>query len=192
MAKRAEGCKSLYIAKIKENGDYDTLKAIPGLEEITFTNNYAEGSAYSDNAADTTVKKLAYVDVSITVRELSAEIEALLMGKTHDSAKGIISSTANDTLANVAVLYEQTNSDGTTTRRVFYECSLSRDEISNTTVTDSISYDSVTLTGRAIPKTKATTGSKGLGLIDMTIESDKSSTAGTTWSNFFTTVQFPA
>lgn len=73
MAKRAEGCRLLHLAKRTSSGGviaYAKPIAVVGLEDISLTNNYAEGSAFSDNVQDTNIKKPSYIDISITLREL--------------------------------------------------------------------------------------------------------------------------
>lgn len=60
MAKRAEGCRLLHLAKRNLSGgivSYEKPIAVVGLEDISLTNNYAEGSAFSDNVQDTNTEK---------------------------------------------------------------------------------------------------------------------------------------
>lgn len=184
MAKRAEGCRLLHIAKRTGTGALATYAApiaVPGLEDIALTNNYAEGSAFSDNIQDTNVKKPSFIDISITLRELSNELEALIMGKQYAGGKKVTS--VNDSAPSIALLYQQTNSDGTYTNRVLYNCTLARDEVSNTTTTDSISYDSVKLSGKAIPLDN--------GNLDLTMESDDADVDAEELAKFFKEVIQP-
>ncbi|NFG63147.1 hypothetical protein [Clostridium sp. CMCC3677] len=63
MAKRAERCRLLYLAKRTSSGGlitYAKSVAVVGLEDISLTNNYAEGSAFSDNVQDINIKKPSY------------------------------------------------------------------------------------------------------------------------------------
>lgn len=184
MAKRAEGCRLLHLAKLKNVSgviSYEALKKIEGLEDISLTNNYAEGSAFSDNIQDTSVKKPSFIDISITLRELSNELEAFIMGKSYVNGKKVTSVT--DSAPALALLYQQTNSDGTYTNRVLYNCTLARDEVSNTTTTDSISYDSVKISGKAIPLPD--------GNLDLTMESDDPSVDAEELAKFFEEVILP-
>lgn len=181
MAKRAEGCRLLHIAKRTGMGTYAEPIPVLGLEEISLTNNYAEGSAFSDNIQDTNVKKPSYIEISITLRELSNELEALIMGKSYANGKKVTS--VNDSAPALAVLYQQTNSDGTYTNRVLYNCTLARDEVANTTTTDSISYDSVKISGKAIPLDN--------GYLDLTMESDDPDVDAEELAKFFTEVIQP-
>ena len=70
----------LHLAKRTNSGGLIAYaKPIPvvGLEDISLTNNYAEGWAFSDNVQDTNIKKPSYIDISITLRELLNELEAV-------------------------------------------------------------------------------------------------------------------
>ena len=116
-------------------------------------------------------------DISITLRELSNELEAFIMGKKYENGKKVTSVT--DSAPSLALLYQQTNSDGSYTNRVLYNCTLARDEVSNTTTTDSISFDSVKLSGKAIPL-------EG-GNLDLTMENDDPEEL----ANFFNEVVMP-
>lgn len=184
MAKRAEGCRLLHLAKRNSSGgliSYAKPIAVVGLEDISLTNNYAEGSAFSDNVQDTNIKKPSYIDISITLRELSNELEAFIMGKKYENGKKVTSVT--DSAPSLALLYQQTNSDGSYTNRVLYNCTLARDEVSNTTTTDSISFDSVKLSGKAIPLEN--------GYLDLTMESDDPDVDAEELANFFDEVVMP-
>ena len=103
------------------------------------------------------------------------------MGKKYENGKKVTSVT--DSAPSLALLYQQTNSDGTYTNRVLYNCTLSRDEVSNTTTTDSISFDSVKLSGKAIPLED--------GNLDLTMESDDPDVDAEELANFFNEVIMP-
>lgn len=155
MAKRAEGCRLLHLAKRTSSGgliSYAKSIAIVGLE-----------------------------DISITLRELSNELEAFIMGKKYENGKKVTS--VSDSAPSLALLYQQTNSDGTYTNRVLYNCTLARDEVSNKTTTDSISFDSVKLSGKAIPLED--------GNLDLIMESDDVDVDAEELANFFEKVVMP-
>ncbi|KAI3350149.1 major tail protein [Clostridium botulinum] len=184
MAKRAEGCRFLHLAKRTTTGGliaFETPIPLEGLEDISLTNNYAEGSAFSDNVQDTNIKKPSFIDIAITLRELSNELEAFIMGKKYVNGKKVTCVT--DSAPSLALLYQQTNSDGTYTNRVLYNCTLARDEVSNTTTTDSISFDSVKLSGKAIPLAD--------GNLDLTMESDDPGIDAEELAKFFEEVVLP-
>lgn len=185
MVKRAEGCLNLHIAPhiIGEDGTitFGTPERLYGLETMSTTNGYAEATAYSDNQMDTNKRKPSYVDIAIVLRELSAEKDAKIGG--HKYIKGKKVTSAKDSAPAWAVLYEQTNSDGTSTFRVYYNCTLQRDGTENTTVADSVTYDTVSITGKAIPLSN--------GDLDLTMESDAAGVTPTDVANFFKQVVLP-
>ena len=101
MAKRAEGCRLLHLAKRNSSGgliSYSKPIAVIGLEDISLTNNYAEGSAFSDNVQDTNIKKPSYIDISITLRELSNELDLKYRKKLEFALKSgqLLKNNSND------------------------------------------------------------------------------------------------
>ncbi|MGL4742274.1 MAG: hypothetical protein ACRC41_16015 [Sarcina sp.] len=187
VARRPEGCTKLHIweQELTVAGELNYLEAIRlwGLEEITSTSNYTEGSAYSDNTQDTYVKKTASVDLTILVRELATKTEALIMGK--DFIKGKKVSRSTDRARKFAVAYEQTNSDGSSTFKLYYNCTLAKDEAKNTTIKDGIEYDVITITGKALPCPELG------GALDLEFESDADGVTAQDITNFFKTVTMP-
>lgn len=186
MVKRPEGCRLLHIATqtISEAGvvTYETPIPVLGLENITTTNNYAEGVGFSDNMQDTSKKKPTFIDMAITLREISNSLESKIMGKKYASGRKLTN--VSDQAPVVAVLYQQTNSDGSYVNRVIYNCKLSRDETVNTTTKDGIEFNSVTLSGKGIPL--PTTGD-----LDLSIESDDAAASAEDLANFFKKVILP-
>lgn len=185
MVKRAEGCRLLHIAEqINTDGviTFGKPEAIVGLESITLTNGYAEAQAYSDNLCDTNIKKPSFVDIAVVLRELSTKLEAKIMGQKYVDGKKVSSST--DTAPRFALLYQQTNSDGTYTNKVLYNVGLARDAVTNTTIADAVTFDTVALTGKAIPLSN--------GLIDLTIESDDADAKPEDLAGFFNKVIMPS
>lgn len=187
VARRPEGCTKLHIweQEISDAGELNYLDVIRlwGLEEITSTSNYTEGSAYSDNTQDTYVKKTASVDLTILVRELATKTEALIMGKEFIKGKKV--SRASDRAKKFAVAYEQTNSDGSSTFKLYYNCTLAKDEAKNTTIKDGIEYDVITITGKALPCPELG------GALDLEFESDAVGVTAQDIANFFKTVMMP-
>lgn len=187
VARRPEGCRNLHIweLEILESGELNYLEVIRlwGLEEITSTSSYTEGAGYSDNTQDTYVKKTASVDITISVRELATKTEALIMGKEFIKGKKVSKST--DRARRFAVAYEQTNSDGSSTFKLYYNCTLAKDEAKNTTIKEGVEYDVVTITGKALPCLELG------GALDLEFESDAEGVTAQDIANFFKTVMMP-
>lgn len=183
--KRAEGCRNLHIAKLTIDASgvptYTTPKRLMGLEKFSSTENYAEATAYSDNQIDTNKKKPAFIDLAITLAQLTPQDDALISGKKRIAGKTV--TTTGDAQPAFAVMYEQTNSDETSTYFVYYNVTLAKDGRENTTVGESISFDSVSVTGKAIPLPD--------GTLEMSFNSDDEEIKQTDIENFFKSVQMP-
>lgn len=150
--RRPEGCTKLKVAKQTKTGDtysYGKKERLYGLEEVAVTYTYAEGAAYSDNMQDTSIRRVSSADIEVQIRQLAPETEAKLMGKKF--VNGIKVTNSKDIAPVWAVSWIQTNSDGSETHREFYNCTVSREEGTNTTVKDGIEYDVVTLKIKALP-----------------------------------------
>lgn len=183
--KRPEGVTNLHIAphKFGEDGTltFGTPERLFGVESLSTTNGYAEATAYSDNQMDTNKRKPSYIDITAVLRELATKHEALISGQKFIDGKKVTSS--KDSAPSFAVLYEQTNSDSTSTFRILYNVTLQRDGNENTTVADSVTYDTVGITGKAIPLSN--------GDLDLTMESDSEGVTPQEISNFFKSVMLP-
>lgn len=176
--KRPEGCKNLHLSKQNEaNGliNFGVPKRYRGLENIDYAYGYAEAQAYSDNQMDTNKRKPSFADITILLAQLIASDEAEITGKTYIKGKKFTST--SDKAPKYAVMWEQTNSDGTSTFFCFYNVTLSKEGGTNSTIGDSITYDSITLVGKAIPLSN--------GDLDLTLESDDPEVIQSEITNFF-------
>lgn len=182
--KLQEGVRNLHIAPMTITAGkttYETPVPVEDLEEISTTNNYAEGTSYSDNILKVAIKKPSFIEISITLSKILAEIESIIMGKSYENGKKVTSVT--DKQVSFAVLYQITNADGTYTNRVLYNCTLAKDEQTNTTTKDAIEFDTVTLGGTAIPTKE--------GWLDLTMDSDDKDVDPEELSKFFEQVVLP-
>ena len=150
--KRPEGVRFLHYTTLTlTNGvvTYGEWKPLPGLEDVSTTNVYATVQAFSDNQLDTHRNKPTSVDLAIILAGLKAADEAIIMGQKYAAGKKVLST--HDIQKAIALAYQQTNSDGTYTNKVFYNCNLSKDGMQNTTTGESVEFDRINLTGKAIP-----------------------------------------
>ena len=147
------GCENLHVATrtVDKSGTvtFGTPKEIGGLVAVTATNNYSEGNKYASNLKIKEVKKLNSVTLGITLSDLSAEDEALIMGNTY--SKGETVANTEDIQKSFAVLFDLTRDDGTKQYYVFYNCKLAKDATEGGTETDSIEFKDIVLTGTALP-----------------------------------------
>lgn len=159
---------------------------IIGLEEFSYSYTYAEGSNFADNRQNIYKKKPTGVDLSLTFTELVLSMEAKLMGKKYN--KGGVSTNTNDQAKEVALLLQETFSDGSYINNVFYNVKLAKDESSGKSAGDNIEFTPATLSGRGIPLTNG--NGKGDGDIDYKMDSADPTVDKTKLNNFFKEVQF--
>lgn len=183
MSNRICGLRNIHIAKKTAEGTYETPKKLVGAKSLSTKNNLSETSFYSDDVMDFYQKGITSMEVEIELAYLTPELEALITGKTFDEATGALISSANDQAATFALLYEATTLEQPI-RRVVYECILSRDEFSTATKTDSISEQTIKLTGKAKPR-------EADGVFDLILDKNATEVKATAWNNFFTTVMQP-
>ena len=184
MANRLIGLKNIHIAKLNEDGNYETPVRLAGAKSLNTTNNSTETSFYSDDIMDFYSKGITSMEVEIELAYLDAKIEALITGKKFDETTGALISSSNDQAPTFALLYEASTLQEPI-RRVIYECILSRDEFSSSTKTDSISEQTIKLIGKAKPR-------EADGVFDLLLDKNKTEVKATAWNNFFTTVMQPA
>lgn len=181
-ARKLEGCRMLHYSIVTfSDGEpsFTAPKKIPNIEEYNYTFLYAEASNYADNQQNIYRKKISGAELGLTLSDLKGAIEAELMGKTH--AKGGTLTNTNDQQITVAILWEDTYSDGTAVRNVFYSAKLSKDEASGKTSGESIEFTPVKLVGRAIPLPD--------GDIHYKIDNSESGYDSAKFDAWFTTVQ---
>ena len=151
-ARKLEGCRMLHYSVVSfSDGEvsFGTPKRIPDMEEYNYNFLYAEGSNHADNQQNIYRKKITGAELGLTLSDLKGAIEAELMGKTHN--KGGTLTNTNDQQKSVAILWEDTYSDGSAIRNVFYCSKLSKDEASGKTSGENIEFTPAKLVGRAIP-----------------------------------------
>lgn len=182
IVRRPSGCKNLFLAKLNNDGTYETPIRVYGLENFQYQPTFAESSAYSDNIQDTNLRKPTAYTLTIQVRQLLSHLKSLIGGKQISEGGGVLTN-VNDQAPQFAVLEEQTNSDGSSTLRVFYKASLTIDGHTNQTVGDSITYQSYTLSGSALPDANEN--------IMYEFDNDDEGIDQSLIENFFTTVVQP-
>lgn len=152
MARKLTGCKMLHYAEVtltENSSTFGTPKPIPNIEEYNYNFLFAEASNYADNQQNIYMKKITGADFGLVLSDLALEIEAELMGKA--TAKGGSVTNTNDKQKTVAILWEETYSDGTAVRNVFYNTKISKEEVSGKTEGENVEFTAVNLVGKAIP-----------------------------------------
>lgn len=151
-ARKLTGCQNVHYSEVTITGgeaSFGTPKRIPHLEEYNYSFLYAEASNYADNQQNIYRKKITGADFGLVLSDLKIQVEAELMGKSYK--KGGAVTNTNDQQKTVALLWEETYSDGTSVRNVLYNTKISRDELSGKTEGENLEFTPVNLVGKAIP-----------------------------------------
>lgn len=84
MSKKATGISNAHYAVFNTtNNAFDDPKSIKGLETLSITETYAEGSNYADNLRNIYIKELVGADLSLQFSNITRAIEAELTGQSH-------------------------------------------------------------------------------------------------------------
>ena len=183
-ARKLTGCQNVHYAEVTIRGGeatFGTPKRIPHLEEYNYSFLYAEASNYADNIQNIYRKKITGADFGLVLSDLKIQVEAELMGKAYK--KGGAVTNTNDQQKAVALLWEETYSDGTSARNVLYYTKISRDEVSGKTEGENLEFTPVNLVGKAIPLPN--------GDIHYKMDNSDSAYDTTQWGKWFTEVQTP-
>lgn len=183
-ARKLTGCKNVHYSEVtiaEGEASFGTPKRIPHLEEYNYSFLYAEASNYADNQQNIYRKKITGADFGLVLSDLKIQVEAELMGKAYK--KGGAVTNTNDQQKTVALLWEETYSDGTSVRNVLYNTKISRDELSGKTEGENLEFTPVNLVGKAIPLPN--------GDIHYKMDNSDSTYDTTKWGAWFTAVQTP-
>jgi phi13 family phage major tail protein len=177
--KQVEGCRNIHVAKRKSDGTYETPIQVRGLAEIKTQDTFMEGTSIGDMRKMISKKKKSDIDISITANELPAEIEALLMGKKYE--KGELVSNVDDNQNEVALLWEEVFSDGSSNYNVIYRTKLSREGREGKGNSDKLDFQTISITGSALALPN--------GDFDMNLDPTATDVDANKVTNFFKVVQ---
>lgn len=179
--KQVEGCRNIHVAKRNIDGTYVAPVRVRGLAEIKTTDTFKEGTSYGDMKKMLYKKKKSGIEVAITANELPPDVEALIMGKSYSNGE-LVSST-EDQQSEVALLWEEVWSDGSSSYNVIYRTSLSRESREGKGNSDNIDFTTISITGSALPLEN--------GDFDMVLFEGATGVDTAKITNFFTAVQMP-
>lgn len=179
--KQVEGCRNIHVAKRNIDGSYVAPVKVRGLAEIKTTDTFKEGTSYGDMKKMLSKKKKSGIDIAITANELPPEVEAILMGKSYSNGE-LVSST-EDQQNEVALLWEEVWSDGTSSYNVIYRTNLSRESREGKGNSDNIDFTTIAITGSALPLDD--------GNFDMVLFEGATGVDTNKIENFFIAVQMP-
>lgn len=179
--KQVEGCRNIHVAKRNTDGSYVAPVKVRGLAEIKTNDNFMEGVSIGDMRKMISKKKKSGIDIAITANELPAEVEALLMGKSYSN--GELVSNVDDNQNEVALLWEEVWSDGSSTYNVIYRTKLARESREGKGNSDKLDFQTISIVGSALALPN--------GDFDMNLDPSATGVDATKVANFFTAVQMP-
>ena len=123
---------------------------VPWVVGVEVSKTISEYSAYADNVAEISGSKEIGAEISIEVSsDMPPKLESAIVGKKY--LNGALIATVDDIKKQYGVAWETLMSDGNIRRYFYFNCSFSKDEQSNETVSDSITTQTYSLTGKSIP-----------------------------------------
>ena len=192
---REIGISSVTLFPVLNETDIDITygPAIPVKWAVSLesTLNYSESAYYADNVQEFSSKLLTNIDLTLEMSSnISPEIDAQITGKYFINGTAITS--ANTLPKPFAVAFEVKMDDGNLRRFVYYKTIFARENISNETVSDSVTAQTYTYTGKcsALLKNNSFMSMMDRKVIDnMTPGSPEKDAAELAWTNFFQTPQ---
>lgn len=184
-ARKKQGCRSCMVAFMNEEGnDFLVPEPIKDLEELQYQYTYAEGNNYADNVQNIYLRKPTGANITLTFSDIKSKLAAKMLGKKNK--KGGTTTNTKDKPPRVAILFQETYSDGSYENKVFYNVKLSMDENSAKTAGENIDFTPKTVTGRALPFFNETVD----GDIDFTLDSADPEIDKNKLDKFFEKVRF--
>jgi phi13 family phage major tail protein len=184
------GVKNLYFALLNSDTPsglaYESPYKVPGLIKIDTNPGTNVDTLYADNKPAIVYATVGTVEVTIEKDSLPDDLLAEILGRPTEGAVNYI--TGNNNAPYVAVMFQQTYSDGTSSFVKLFKGKFTEPDNSNETKNDSVNFQTGTITGSFV----ATNIEKdfGSGRIEPIImaTADESSNdyanEGTTWFDY--------
>ena len=129
---------------------YDAAMPVEWVVNIDVSKTVASYAVYADNVAEISSSKTTGAELTIEVSShMPPSLEAYLTGATYD--KGVMIQGADETKKQFGIAYETVMDTGKLRRYFYTNCTISKNEQSNTTISDSIDAKTYSLTVNAIP-----------------------------------------
>ena len=155
------------------------------------TINYSESAYYADNIQEFSNKMITGIDLSLEMSSnISPDVDAKITGKHY--ADGFAVTHANALPPAYAIAFEVKMDDGNLRRVVYYKTTLTREGQTNETVSDSVTAQTYTYTGKcsALQHNGAFMLMMDKAVIDaLPNDQNQQDRALEAWNNFFTTPQ---
>lgn len=143
---------------------------VPWAVNFETSSEYAEGEYYADNIIEHSKKLIAKMGITMEVSSNTPPgLDAKITGKLYDKAQSV--TVTGQTAPYYAIAYEILMDDGNIRRRVIYKVSLARNGQTNSTQEDSLTGQTYTYEGTAIPLTAN-------GFLELTMDEKEVTTLG--------------
>lgn len=141
---------TLFELEDQVQATYGSALPVPWVVGVEVSKTISEYSAYADNVAEISGSKEIGAEISIEVSsDMPPKLESAIVGKKY--LNGALIATVDDIKKQYGVAWETLMSDGNIRRYFYFNCSFSKDEQSNETVSDGITTQTYSLTGKSIP-----------------------------------------
>ena len=141
---------TLFELEDQVQATYGSALPVAWVVGVEVSKTISEYSAYADNVAEISGSKEIGAEISIEVSsDMPPKLESAIVGKKY--LNGALIATVDDIKKQYGVAWETLMSDGNIRRYFYFNCSFSKDEQSNETVSDSITTQTYSLTGKSIP-----------------------------------------
>lgn len=125
---------------------------VPWAVNFETSSEYAEGEYYADNIIEHSKRLIAKMGITMEVSSNTPpELDAKITGKLYNKAQSV--TVTGQTAPYYAIAYEILMDDGNIRRRIIYKVSLARNGQTNSTQEDSLTGQTYTYEGTAIPLT---------------------------------------
>jgi len=183
------GVKNLHFAILNEdtqsNLAYATPVKVPGLIRIDVNPGSNIDTLYADNKASIVYSVVGSVEVTIEKDSLPDDLLAELLGRKKEGATNYV--TNNNTAPYVAIMFEQTYSNGSSSYVKLYKGKFSEPDSSNETKNDSVNFQTGEITAQFVAtEFEKDFGGKTEALVMATADEDSEGYVdeGVTWFDY--------
>jgi phi13 family phage major tail protein len=156
MTKIITGVEKSYYAILREDGEtpnYETVKYLPGLREMSVTPNEEQATIYAENRLYDSENSLGEIEVTLDFASIDTMDYVALLGKKVATDGGIIES-VDDQPPYIALMVEKTLSGGVKEYMTLYKGKLSIPEDKAKTKEGKTEYQTISLNGLFMPLEK--------------------------------------
>jgi len=184
------GVRNLYVAVL--NSDtvdslaYETPIRVPGLIRVDVNPGSNIDTLYADNKAAIVYSTVGSVEVTLEKDSLPDDLLSLLLGRPTDA--GVTYVTNTNSAPYVALMFEQTYSNGSSSYVKLYKGKFTEPDVSNETKNDSVNFQTGEITGQFVATNfeKTFAGGRVESLVMSTADEDSENytNEGDTWFDY--------